>query len=518
MEGKDVLARARTGSGKTAAYGIPLIQKILEAKRVAREQSTKALVMTPTKELCNQAYKNIKELTTNCSREVRCVDISGQSPLEAQRPLLMEKPDIVIGTPSRILAHIAAKNLHLKSSLELLVIDEADLVFSFGYEQDVKSILSHLPKIYQAFLMSATLSDDVKSLKKLVLHNPVILKLEESQLPETSQLTQYHIKCEEEDKFVLIYALFKLKLIRGKSILFVKNVDRCYRLKLFLEQFAIPSCILNSELPINSRCHIVNQFNEGLYDTIISSDENIVQNPEVKKEDKYKKKRKQDKEFGVSRGIDFQFVSNVINFDFPVDVDSYIHRVGRTARGDNKGTALSFVSIKEMPLLQQVEAALSDTATEGENVFKPYQFKMDEIDGFRYRARDAMRAVTKIAVREARLKEIKSEILNSQKLKSYFEDNPRDLQLLRHDKSLHTAKVQQHMKNVPDYLVPPTLKRLRHGPIRDRQERSNKPRRGGGAHRGRSKGQMKFSKTKADPLKSFEFAGLRGGKKKKKSS
>ncbi|KAI0234777.1 putative ATP-dependent RNA helicase DDX56 [Lamellibrachia satsuma] len=185
LAGKDVLARARTGSGKTAAFAIPLIQKILLSKETCKEQCIKALVLTPTKELCNQAYKNIMMLCSSCSREVRCVDISGQVALDAQKPLLMEKPDIVIGTPSRVLGHLQAHNLCVKDSLEMVVIDEADLIFSFGYETDVKSLLTHLPKIYQAFLihlpkiyqaflMSATLSDEVKMLKKLLLHNAPI--------------------------------------------------------------------------------------------------------------------------------------------------------------------------------------------------------------------------------------------------------------------------------------------------------------------------------------------------------
>ena len=111
--------------------------------------------------------------------------------------------------------------------------------------------------------MSATLNVDVKLLKKLFLHNPVTLKLQESILPSSLQLIQYQLQCEEEDKFVLIYTLFKLKLISGKTILFVNTVDKCYRLKLFLDQFGIHACVLNSELPANCRCHIVSQFNEG---------------------------------------------------------------------------------------------------------------------------------------------------------------------------------------------------------------------------------------------------------------
>lgn len=509
LEGKDILARARTGSGKTAAFSIPVIQKILSEKQMTTEQSIKALILTPTKELCHQAWQKITELTSCCSREIRCLDISPQVPLPSQRPMLMENPDIVVGTPSRVIGHIQAGNMSLKNSLQMLVIDEADLVFSFGYQSDIKVILGHLPKIYQASLMSATLSDDVISLKKMVLHNAVILKLEESQLPDASQLTQYHLKCEEEDKFALIYALLKLGLIRGKTILFVGDVNRCYKLKLFLEQFAIPSCVLNSELPVSSRCHVVSQFNDGLYDYIIASDETLLINPKDVPQDKNKKKKKRDKEYGVSRGIDFQNVSNVINFDFPKSVEAYIHRVGRTARGDNQGTALSFVSIKEMPLLQNVEQSLSENSTEEDSVFKPYQFKMEEIEGFRYRAKDAMRAVTRNAVREARLKEIKQEILTSQKLKSYFEDNPRDLQLLRHDKSLHTVKVHSHMSDVPEYLVPKTLKRLRRQKAKPKSDKQQ-------FVKGPSKGEIRYKKRKADPLKSFEFIGLGSKKKRKK--
>ncbi|XP_071168075.1 probable ATP-dependent RNA helicase DDX56 [Mytilus edulis] len=512
LEGKDILARARTGSGKTAAFSIPVVQKILQSKQTSKEQCTKALFLTPSKELCHQAYKNLMELTSCCSREIKCVDVSPKVPLLTQRPKLMEKPDIVVGTPTRILAHIQAGNLSIKDTLEMLVIDEADLVFSFGYEDDVKAIIKQLPKIYQAFLMSATLSDDVLSLKKLVLHNAVILKLEESQLPESSQLTQYHIKCEEEDKFTLICALLKLGLVRGKSIIFVNNVNRCYKLKLFLEQFGIKCCVLNSELPVSSRCHIVTQYNEGLYDYIVASDETLLMNPKTNPNEPTKKKHKQikrDKEYGVSRGIDFQNVSNVINFDFPTTVDTYIHRVGRTARGDNQGTALSFVNMKEMKSLAEVEEALAESTPDGDNVFKPYNFRMEEIDGFKYRAKDAMRAVTKVAIREARLKEIKIEILTSQKLKSYFEDNPRDLQVLRHDKSLHTVKSSSHLKDVPDYLIPQTLKNLSG---RGRQARSGNKQ----FNRGPTQTEKKFRKRKADPLKSFEFAGLGNKKKRKK--
>ncbi|XP_006797392.1 probable ATP-dependent RNA helicase DDX56 [Neolamprologus brichardi] len=473
LDGKDLLARARTGSGKTASYGIPVIQRILASKQTVREQDVRALIVVPTKELGHQVQIMMRQLTAYCSRDVRVADISSKVDLSTQRPILMEKPDVVVGTPSRVLAHLNAQNLVLRSSLEMLVVDEADLIFSFGFESDLKNLLCHLPNIYQSFLMSATFNEDVQSLKELLLHNPVILKLQGSQLPDSSQLQQYSIKCEEEDKFLLVYTLLKLCLVKGKTLLFVGTVDRCYRLKLFLEQFGIPACVLNSELPVQSRA--------------------------------------KDKEYGVSRGVDFQNVANVINFDFPKTVESYIHRVGRTARADNPGTALSFVSHTELGLLSEVEEAL--TGDETNSPLKPYEFKMEQIEGFRYRCRDAMRSVTKQAVKEARLKEIKQELLNSEKLKTYFEDNPRDLQLLRHDKDLHPAVVKPHLKNVPEYLIPEALKGVVH-PLTSRRRRRKEIQRPEGV----IKSSFKKNIRGKNPLKSFQYTGGKNRKGKASQS
>lgn len=141
-----------------------------------------------------------------------------------------------------------------------------------------------------------------------------------------------------------------------------------FRLKLFLEQFSIRSCVLNSELPATIRCHTVNQFNQGVYDIIVASDDLSLENPESKIkpaatneiEEPVISKRKVDKESGVARGIDFQCVSNVINFDFPLDISSYIHRAGRTARGNNTGSVLSFVNLKERDLKEKVDDYLKE--------------------------------------------------------------------------------------------------------------------------------------------------------------
>ncbi|KAG9460870.1 hypothetical protein GDO78_018999, partial [Eleutherodactylus coqui] len=141
IEGKDLLARARTGSGKTAAYSIPIIQNLLESKMTVSEQAVRVLILVPTKELGHQVQQMVRQLTAYCARDIRVADISGQADISAQRPILMEKPDIVVGTPSRVLIHINQKTLCLRESLQALVIDEADLIFSFGFEDDLKTLL-----------------------------------------------------------------------------------------------------------------------------------------------------------------------------------------------------------------------------------------------------------------------------------------------------------------------------------------------------------------------------------------
>ncbi|XP_054043681.1 probable ATP-dependent RNA helicase DDX56 isoform X4 [Rissa tridactyla] len=461
LEGRDLLARARTGSGKTGAYGLPLLQHLLRAKEVAQAQAVRALVLVPSKELGQQVTRSLRELAAFCARALRVADLCAHADLAAQRPVLMEKPDVVVGTPGRVLAHLGARNLSLRHSLELLVLDEADLLLSFGFGEDIKALLCHLPRIYQALLVSATFSPEVEALRELVLHNPVTLCPPEPRLPDASRLRQFGVRCEtEEEKFLLLCALLKLRLLRGRALLFVSTLARCYRLKLFLEQFGVPACALNSQLPARSR-------------------------------------KGKDPEYSVARGIDFQNVAAVINFDVPPSVESYIHRVGRTARADNPGTALTFALPEEQDALARIEDALA--GENGESMLQPYKFSMEEIEGLRYRCRDAMRSVTKQAVKEARLREIKDELLNSEKLKVYFEDNPRDLHVLRHDKPLHPAIVKPHLRNVPEYLVPPSLRgvadlnpKKRKWP---RQPRSAAKRRGGSTSRGPS-----------NPLQNFKFA------------
>ncbi|ROT61314.1 hypothetical protein C7M84_020919 [Penaeus vannamei] len=284
--------------------------------------------------------------------------------------------------------------------------------------------------------------DDVKKLKSLILHNPVILRLEEPPLPTAEQLTQYVIKLSAFDKVVLVNALFRLNMIRGKTIIFVNSVDKGYRYLMCIEL----------EMPVASRCHIIEQFNSGKYDIIIASDEqNLEETAAGTSQAGTSKRQAAQQRQGIRsvKGIDFQFVSNIINFDFPLNVDSYIHRVGRTARGTNQGTALSLVAKADEDRFREVETKLKALMPDTGPVFKDFKFDITQLDGFRYRSIDAWKRCTSIAVKETRKKEIRQELLNTSKLKTFFEDNPRDLEVLRHDVPKHSLKPMTHLKNVP---------------------------------------------------------------------
>ncbi|CAF1030274.1 unnamed protein product [Didymodactylos carnosus] len=484
--GKDLLVKARTGSAA--------IQHLLSTPVVSSSSSTESiksiriLVLSPTKELCHQISQVFVKLSTYCRREIDLYDLSNSLSTTIQKQTLSlfhnKTPDIIIATPTKLLEHLKENHLNI-SKTEMFIVDEADILYSLGYTLDMNKISKYLPpksKSYQCFLISATLNNDILKLKNLFLHNPVLLKQNDDYttiLPDSKQLQHYYINCENEQKFIIILTVFKLNLLYGRTILFVNTVEQGYRLKLFLEQFHIKTCLLNSELPMDSRLHIVQQYNDGLYDIMIATDElyyltepkdTTDGNEEVKPEEtstnKKKKKtkeksenvgRKQDKEYGVSRGIDFYRVANIINFDFPHNLDSYVHRVGRTARVDQKGLALSLINQNEIIYFDDVREQLLNEYDE--DVFKLYRFKAEQVDGFRYRGSDALRSITRTAIREARLKEIKSELLNSKKLKIYFNDNKKESQLLRHDSALHIVKVKEHLKHVPDYLIPSALKK-----------------------------------------------------------
>ena len=527
-EKRDIIAKASTGSGKTAAYCIPIIQNILESETT---NNIKSIILVPTRELSTQVHKFIENLLIYTNNKINIINLSSNINDAVLSSLLVNKPEIIVSTPSKLLQVLQKNettNIIDLSFVNNLTIDEVDLILSYGYLDDLKSLETYLPikKNLQTFLMSATMNDDLNDLKLKFCSKPAILKLNDESIYQNN-LIQYYVKVSEFDKFLLAYVVFKLNLIKGKTLVFVNTIDRGYRLKLFLEQFGIRCCILNSELPINSRLHIIDEFNKGVYKLLIATDEReereergdeidtTEEKPEEKADEKSdtktktksKSKSKSDSNsYGVSRGSDFQNVACVLNFDLPTSSKSYIHRIGRTARAGKSGISLSFVlpskefgkhktaslstSKKDEKILSRILKQQSRNGFE----IKPYQFDMKQVEGFRYRSEDAFRAVTQTSIREARIKELKNELLNSDKLKRFFEENPQDLVALRHDKELHPSRIQPHLKRVPDYLLPESARQNVKdiGFVPFHKNKVGK------------KGKKKPTGRKVDPLKSFK--------------
>lgn len=520
LEGRDVLAQSRTGSGKTDAYLLPLLDILLRAKalpRVEEVSTLSAIILVPSRELAAQVIAQCRKLLVLCGTAVRLVNLAEDQTNRLQSAILSETPDLIISTPSRFIDMVHATKMDLHH-LKMLVLDEADLLMSYGYKDDLTIISKMLTTGVQCVLMTASLSGDMDALKHLYAKDPIAIYGAGSDDHMAKRLSQFITRCSSQDRYLLLYVVFKLKLISGKSIVFVGDIDQAYRVRLFLEQFGIRSCVMNPELPVNSRLHIIEEFNKSVYEILVAPDTadadiklDAVDQTEGGEAAKQKPKEKSSRESGVSRGIDFRDVKCILNFDLPKNGKVYTHRIGRTARAGSSGTVLSFVVPEKLNNFsktasahlgdeKKAEAIITSQAEEGLEV-KPFKFDMKQVNAFRYRMDDAFRAVTRSAVTEARLKELRHEVMESDKLRRHFEEHPADLQHLRHDLTLGTRR-QPHLKHVPKYLLAATEPGLLKQSISDVGFGKSTENRIRKAHKLR-KSQGKKPKS-SDPLRSFK--------------
>lgn len=553
LEGRDIVARARTGSGKTLAYLLPALHRILASGK--GRVGWQALVLVPTRELCEQVAEEASLLATHCGEGLTASALLAEG--AAARAAVSTAGQLVVTTPGRVATLIRDGALParlLEGNLVSLVLDEADLLLSYGYESDVAVLAPLVPRSCQCMLMSATTSEDVDRLTKLVLQSPESLDLlaaagENGQdgddeleaggsaaeiehrridLPNACGSGGPHQEVAE--KLLHLLTLLRLALVQRKVLIFVNSADAGMRVRLFLDAFGLRCSVLSADLPLNSRHHILQEFNRGLFDYLIATDDVHAADVVPRKEKERGKRKKgdgrrapkKDEEFGVTRGIDFKGVNTVINFDMPASVAGYVHRVGRTGRAGHSGTAVSLFGPSDLEFAEELEAALaqrrggksnegaapSEEDTEEEAaanaVLQPYdRITPAAVEGLRYRGEDVARSITKNVIKEARAKDLKAELLNSKRLASFFEERPTDLQLLRHDRpmaaSAAAGAAAPHLKHLPAYLRDPTLQGKSFiGP--------------GGADRAGYLPQRKRKKTEGvDPLKGFSRAPKRGG-------
>ncbi|CAG9461604.1 unnamed protein product [Pedinophyceae sp. YPF-701] len=516
MEGKDLVATARTGTGKTLAYLLPALDKILRAPggKGMRRKAWQCLVLVPTRELCEQVKSEGQSIVRfiDDGVSVSAITATGSADSAQMRAAVASAGQVVVSTPARIASLLSAGALRaatLTDALSTLVLDEADLLLSYGHRDDIKALAPALPKSCQCLLLTATKSDELRELEGLVLHNPTELDLTQGggadidgdaeggagALGISKRVAHFRVTCEESDRLLYCMTLLRMGIVRRKVLVFVNTTDAAYRLRLFLDAFGVKSAVLDRSMPLNSRHHILQQFNRGLVDHVIATDggesgdasggvAGAAPAPGKDRKGKKEKKKKRakegqveegpkgvagvagaedDVEYGVVRGVDFQEVRTVINFDVPETLRGYVHRVGRTGRAGKDGTAITLVAPGDTAssrMVQEIDAALAPAgAGDGEDDAAPVpglpefpRLKRDTVEGLRYRADDVLLSVTRKAVREARVRDIRNELLASEKLRDHFAENPHDLAVLRHDQPLAKGPALGAGKKLPSYL------------------------------------------------------------------
>lgn len=325
LRGEDVLAIAQTGTGKTAAFAIPIIHKIHHEKSSKRTDNIKCVVMVPTHELALQ-IKDVFETIANNTR-VKIIAIFGGTEQEAQIQSLYKGVDIVIATPGRMfdLQHQGALDL---SKIEILVLDEADHMLDLGFIDDIRDMQRFLPKRRQTLFFSATINEKIKKLAYSLVSNAIRIQI--SPKDPVSKNVQHAVVFIEMDDKRFFLERFINEHPDKKILIFVRTKVRAERVASAMERVNIETLTMHSDKEHKERLRVMKLFKEGKCRILIATDIN-------------------------ARGIDIPNVDYVINYDLPDEAENYVHRVGRTGRGDKKGQAISFCSKEELPVLKSIE-------------------------------------------------------------------------------------------------------------------------------------------------------------------
>jgi ATP-dependent RNA helicase RhlE len=325
LAGKDVMGLAMTGTGKTAAFVLPILERLLPGPR----GKVRSLIIAPTRELAEQTHVSIGELGRNT--HLKSCTIYGGVGLNPQIQKLRAGVDIVVACPGRLLDHLNQKTINL-ANLEVLVLDEADRMFDMGFLPDIRRIIKHVPLKRQTLMFSATMPDDIRKLTHEVLHDPVTVKIGHTAPASTVSHAIYPV--EQHLKTALLIEL--LKQIDTESVLiFTRTKHRAQRLGQQLERAGYKAVSLQGNLSQNKRQDALDGFRKGSYRILVATDI-------------------------AARGIDVLSISHVINYDMPDTTDAYTHRIGRTGRAAKTGDAFTFVSREDESLVWNIEAVLGE--------------------------------------------------------------------------------------------------------------------------------------------------------------
>ena len=323
LSGRDVLGLAQTGTGKTAAYTIPLLKRLMNGpKRHAR-----ALILCPTRELAEQIQQVFHQLGKKTGL-FHCALYGGAS-IGPQINKLKSGTEILIACPGRLLDHLERRTANL-SKIEILVLDEADRMFDMGFLPDIRRIVKHLPKQRQTLLFSATMPDDIRKLAHEILHDPLTIQIENTAPPATVTHALYPVS--QDKKTDLLLALLA-HIDRESVLVFTRTRHRAKRLARQLSMAGHKTTSLQGNLSQSQRKVAMTGFRNGTYHIMVATDI-------------------------ASRGLDVASISHVINYDMPATVDDYVHRIGRTGRAAKTGDAFTLMTHEDESMVRYIEKKL----------------------------------------------------------------------------------------------------------------------------------------------------------------
>ncbi len=324
LAGRDVLACAMTGSGKTAAFLLPILHKLIDRPR----GTTRALVITPTRELAAQILEDLNDLAVHTP--ISAASVFGGVGMGPQEHAFRSGVDVIIATPGRLLDHFRQPYAKL-GGLEYLVLDEADRMLDMGFLPDIRRVLRHIPAKRQTLFFSATMPPPILTLTNAMLKQPITINMERKSAPAIG-ITQAVYPVPQELKSALLVELLKRGELR-EALVFTRTKHRANRLQAHLVKQGIKAERIHGNRSQPQRTEALAGFKSGKYRVLVATDI-------------------------AARGIDIEALGHVVNFDVPMAPDDYIHRVGRTARAEATGDAFTFVAPEEEGELRQIERAV----------------------------------------------------------------------------------------------------------------------------------------------------------------
>ncbi len=328
LDGRDVMGAAQTGTGKTAAFSLPLLQRMLKHENSSMSPArhpVRALVLAPTRELADQVANNVKQYSK--FTKLRATVVFGGIDMKPQTAELKTGVEVVIATPGRLLDHIESKNCSL-SQVEYVVLDEADRMLDIGFLPDLQRILSYLPKQRQTLLFTATFSTEIRRLAESYLHDPVLVEVARPNATATN-VEQVFYSVTADDKRAAVRQLLKTRSL-SQALVFVNSKIGCARLARSFERDGLRTNALHGDKSQDERLKALDAFKRGDVDVLVATDV-------------------------AARGLDIADLPGVFNFDVPFNAEDYIHRVGRTGRAGASGLAVTLVTRDDTRLISDIE-------------------------------------------------------------------------------------------------------------------------------------------------------------------